>query len=455
MPRTGPVTLWRRFGIRLLAVLLLGALTGAGWLAWRQPRAARPLTSSGRPVANSVRLLAELEHRVTERVRSRHGVLAGDARCYYTARTVPADPGAAVPIEDRLLCGPALLVDGDPAKPYLSYQLTSSPDGHGSVRLAVADQNGELPSADPRPALDLIRPDGRRPTPSRLTPPAPPPAVGDVLTTTSTVRGTLNRAGRSAVMIGRRSGARLLDYGFVDGYGTGDRARRAPDGYRLLAFSTSPVAGESGAQPPRLSVLVNGAERGPLLATSDHLVVAVPAVTHAAALVLTDGGLRQSISLLTGAPDPSNPALSERTSRAVSLSVSRPVRVRVRTSQGTGVVGGVVSFRGVSLSYWAPDGTPCSSPGRAWLHVLATVRLDGDRQAYGVEAPLLSVAAAGARPVPSRNAAVHTGTEVDDVVEVPAGLTSARLSYSGMARTAKGTITVLTPVSAMVAIPAG
>ncbi|MEO7285316.1 MAG: hypothetical protein ABI140_00170, partial [Jatrophihabitantaceae bacterium] len=281
------------------------------------------------------------------------------------------------------------------------------------------------------------------------------PAIGDVLTTTSTLRSPLTAATPDARMIGLASGVRLVEYGFVDSYGWGDRTRTAPSGYRLLAFATDPVPGEFGNQNPDLSVRIDGVERGPLTATSDYLVTAVPVRASSVDLVLTDSGVKQSISLLTGQPAGTNPMVTSRQHLNQRLSVSRPVRVRLKTSAGSGLLDGMLTVRTLSLTYWAADGSRCSSADRALLHIAATVKLDGDRQPYGAEAGLISVTLPESGRLTARNAASDPGKQIDDVIEVPASITSGTLSYAGTLKTSKGTITVLTPITVPFNIPAG
>lgn len=465
---------WRRFGIRLIAVVVLGVLVGAGWLAVI-PSSARRLTIYGRPIVNAGQLLTSVQDDLDQQVRARHGVRSRAARCYYSADSArPFDLPAG--IGDQLFCGPVLFVGGSPDRPYLSYRLVCTLEPGGGYRLAVSSSGGAMPSADPRPALRLLRPDGAVP-PARtvLPPPEPPAAVGDVLTTTSTVATRLTAAGAAAVMVGRLTGARLVEYGFVGSYGVGDQARTAPVGYRLLAFAAVGMPGEEGvpgeeavpgmggAQQPDLSVRVDGVERGPLAPTSDYVVIAVPARASQVELVLTDSGIKQAVSLLTGRPAATNPPVTRRVNRIVQLDTSRPVRVRLTSAAGAGVAGGTLSIRSVSLSYWSPDGSPCPDPDRAWLHVQAMVRLDGDPRAYGAEPALLAVSipvqgsGSGSSSVklPARNAAADPAREVDDVVEVPASLTAGTIFYAGTVKTANGTMTVLTPVTVAFDFPAG
>ncbi len=460
VPSDEALSLWRRFAIRLIAVCVLGVLVGAGWLVFKPP-VDRQLTSYGRPVANAAQLLDQTERVMRAAVTDRHGSRGSDARCYYaTDSAVPtvggSDSDLPVAVGDRMLCGPVLFIDGDRSRPFLSFDLIATPTPAGTMRLAVNSPDGESNTPDPRPASQLIRPDGKLPPATeRLTTPRPPAAVGDVLTTTSTLRSQLTTAPPTARMVGQLSGVRLVEYGYVASYGWGDRTRTAPAGYRLLAFATVPLAGESGSQQPDLSVRVDGVERGPLTSTSDYLVTAVPARARSVDLVLTDSGLKQSISLLTGAPNAGNPAVTARTHTSQTLAMTKPVRVRLTTSAGTGTLDGTLTLRAVSLSYWAADGSHCETTDRAWLHLAATVKLDGDKQAYGAESGLLTVTVPEAGTLAVRNAAGDPAQQVDDAVQVPAALTAGSLTYSGTVQTAKGTITVLTPVTVRFDIPAG
>lgn len=280
-------------------------------------------------------------------------------------------------------------------------------------------------------------------------------AVSDVLTTTNSLPSSLSQAPQDSLMVGQVSGVRLVEYGFVNSYGWADQERRAPSGFRLLAFATQPLPGETDTLTPDLSVRVDGVERGPLTPTSEYRVTAVPQNAQSVELLLTDSGIKQSISLLTGAPGPTNPVVTTRTNTSQMLTVSKPIRVKLTTPAGTGTLGGTLSVRSVSLSFWAANGAACAGPDRAWLHIAATVKFEGDKQAYGAEAGLISVSLPEAAPASAHNIASDPTKEVDDAVDVPASLTSGSLSYSGAVKTAKGTITVLTPITVPFEIPAG
>jgi len=117
-PAPGP-SLGRRFGIRLLAVVVLAVLVGAGWVLFR-PAGDQALSSYGVPVANGPGLLAEAERALHQTVRARHGVLAPGARCYYESTGPVSRRSAPQPIGDQIFCGPVRFVDGPADRPFLA-----------------------------------------------------------------------------------------------------------------------------------------------------------------------------------------------------------------------------------------------------------------------------------------------------------------------------------------------
>ncbi|HEY2041347.1 MAG TPA: hypothetical protein VGH11_01630 [Jatrophihabitans sp.] len=453
-----PSSRWRRGLIRLLAIAVTVLLSGAGWqvLHHRPPIL---LTANGHRIDDPMATLQTGERKVLDLVASRHGVRANDTRCYYT--TTDLSSPYPVPVTLQIACGPVLFIDGDNSQPYLTFPLSAIPASGGRVRLTVSgDADQTLISGD-SPGRRLVRPDSLQPpggidgAGGLILPPAPP-AVTDVLTHTSRIGSNITSASPSAVMIGPRSGVRLLKYGFVQRYGTGDAARSAPHGKRLLAFQVQPMPGDLAYLPPQLSVRVGGGlERGPLIITNDYVVTAVPATAPSVDLVLTDGGVSQSLSLLTGEPGSSNPLIESRTKLTANVATSKKVTVRVKAAHGAaGLISGVMTISGVRLSYWGGDGSHASTPDRALLHVMATVKLTGDKQGYGVESGLLSVTPIGMGSAIARNAAADKNSQVDDVVDVPASITSGTISFSGTVTNSSGSMTVITPVNVAFTIPA-
>jgi hypothetical protein len=437
---------WRRAGIRLLAIVSIGVLSFGGWKSLYRHEPVQ-LTFAGRLIDQPDTVLQTAEHHLANVVDARNGQKSNRTRCYFmtAARTL----SGRISVIDQLACGPVLFVDGDARSPYLTFDVQQGRTTADHTTLSVAAEPSSTQLEGEAAGRTLVRPDGASPPTGAggLLPPTPRQAVGDVLTHTSTVSPDLQTASAGATLVGRTSGVQLRQYGFVDRYSSGDLARSAPHGRRLLAFSVASISGESGNVAPDLSVRVGDSERGPLINTSDYVVVAVPTDAKNVDLVLTDSGVKQSISLLTGQPGTGNNALTARTNRTATLAVTKDITVKIAGPAGSGITSGRISFTGVSLSYWCADGSHASRPDRAFLHVMATVRLDGDSHDYGVEPGLLTATATGGQVSMSRNASADSTSQIDDVIEVPANIVDGTISYSGTVKASKGTITVVTPVT--------
>jgi hypothetical protein len=463
--RAAPPSQARVITVRLICAALIAGLAFAGWHVVTK---ARPLALSyqGHPVSQAMRPINQAQARLDDLVLARHGVRRNDSRCYYTAAGNGAGSAASpVAVTDRVACGPALFLDGDSKRQYVTFQLDSTVSASGQVSFALgapgAEQAVETVEANAGP--QFVRPDRATPPagPGGLGLPPAPPAVANVLTRTASVASPLIRADAQALMVGPKSGVRLDEYGFIERYGRGDQARSAPssaDGagpLRLLAFRVSPIPGEMGTNAPKLFLRVNGVKRGPLVVSDDYVVTAVPVGANAVDLVLSDSGTDQSLSLLSGVPNAGNPTLTARKNRLCTLNVTKPVTVQVKTPKGgTGLTSGQITFNSVELSYWSQDGATASAPNRALLHVKATVRLAGDPKAYGAEAALLS-ATWRSGTGQARNSAANQRQDTDDVIDVPAGLISGTLRYAGSMATRGGIVSVVTPVAIPFTIATG
>jgi hypothetical protein len=443
---------WRRAGIRLLASVLIGVLCFGGWKSLFRHEPIQ-LTFAGTLISQPDAVLQTAERHLADVVYARHGQRSEHTRCYYmtAARTL----SGRVAVIDQLACGPVLFVDGDSTRPYLTFELQQRKTTADHIELSVSAEPSSTQLEGEAAGRSLVRPDGSSPPAGLggLRSPTPPQAIGDVLTKTSAVSPELQTASETATLMGRTSGVRLRQYGFVDRYGSGDQARSAPRGRRLLAFSVAAANGESGNAAPDLSVRVDNAERGPLVNTTDFVVVAVPTDADNVDLVLTDSGVKQSISLLTGQPSSGNPAVTTRTNRTATLAVTKNINIKIAGPAGSGITSGRITFTGVSLSYWSADGSHASRPDRAFLHVMATVRLDGDSHDYGVEAGLLAANATGGPATEARNSSADNTSQIDDVIEVPADIVDGTITYSGTVKASKGTMTVVTPVTVPFRIP--
>jgi hypothetical protein len=315
----------------------------------------------------------------------------------------------------------------------------------------------------------------RHSAPSTVSGAETPAAIGDVLSRTTSISSALNAAPTGATLIARTAGVRLLAYGFIDHYGVGAAARSAPPGRRLLAFTLEPRPGESADAPetePVLSIRIGGVERGPLVISKDYLVAAVPAAFSSSSagsdgvdLVLTEDGVRQSISLLTGRPNSDQLLVCTRLHRWVGSATPdkgtpagnpRDVTMKVTRADGTsGMTSGTITVESASLSYWAQNLSHPPDRRSAFLHVSANVKLAGDKVGYGAEAALLHLRLPDGTVVPAVNAAANPGEDIDDVFKVPATFTTGTISYAGSLSSGLGTQSVVSPVTLPVSIPAG
>ncbi|MDQ1753028.1 MAG: hypothetical protein QOE71_4084 [Pseudonocardiales bacterium] len=312
-----------------------------------------------------------------------------------------------------------------------------------------------------------------------------PAAIGDVLGRTTSISSPLSAAPPGATLIARTAGVRLLAHGFIDHYGVGSAARSAPPGRRLLAFTLEPRPGEAADAPetePVLSIRIGAVERGPLVISKDYLVAAVPTgITSSSAgsssaasssagsdgvdLVLTEDGVRQSISLLTGRPNSDRLLVCTRLHRWVGSATPdkgtpadnpRDVTMKVTRADGTsGMTSGTITVESASLSYWAQNLSHPPDRRSAFLHVSANVKLAGDKVGYGAEAALLHLRLPDGTVVPAVNAAANPGEDIDNVFTVPATFTTGTISYAGSISSGLGSQSVVGPVAVPVAIPAG
>jgi hypothetical protein len=383
------------------------------------------------------------------------GALTSSSRCYFIS--APGDDGhVPIPVTNQLACGPVRLMNDSVRVPYLVFDLIATPSRR-SVKLAVDRSRPAHSMSAPPLGQRLVRPDRVSPPDGAgdLTRPGAPPAIGDVLAKSAAV--SPQPASSTISLVGRSSGVKLLAYGPVVQYGAGAEALSAPSGHRLIAFKVAPLAGEDGTTAgPALYVAVDGQRRGPLAPTDDYVVIAVPTSAKSVSLVLADPGGDQTVSLVTGELGKDVPLVTRRANRTATLGVDRAVNVKVAGAKGSGITSGRVSFKSVSLLYWAPDGSHAGGPQRALLQIVATMRLSGDKADFGVETDLLSAAGTGDTTAKARNAAAKGSNQIVAVVDVPADITSGTVTFRGTARIAgKGTITVLTPLTLTFTIPAG
>jgi hypothetical protein len=436
----------------VVAVLIAGLLTGGYFLFLRKSDAA-PLTYRGAKIKNAGDVLDQAQTNVAAIVARRHGAKSSQARCYFAVPKHQASGAKATDVDDNLRCGPVLFVDGDPAKPYLSFPLTPTQSG-GTVTFTVAT-TPQSPDPDASPSeLKLRRPDGKG-APSGaggLAAPNPPVAANDVLLATDLGGIKAPPQVDGARMISLHTGMRLVSAGIVPRYGHGDDARSAPPGRELMAFQTSDVAGESDSRATSgsLTVRVPGAppRTVPAAGSSTAYVVLAMPTGATAELELTDAGYIQTLSLPNGTAGPHNLVVLNRTHRTVSA--ARSVAVPVTISNGVNSAN--LTFRAKSglagLDFWAP-GHENSRPTKT-TDALLSMRLtytdpQDPGKEFGFDPELVTLKLPDGRTVSARN--IASPGKIFNVFQVPATFTTGTIVVGGSERTEGLTLKVNQPAS--------
>ncbi len=454
--RTAPPTRRRRRAlvIAACAALLAGGLTG-GWLALHHSSPAA-FTFDGQKIDDATATLRSAEKSVDALVRSRHGVKSADTRCYFAVPVNPANGTKNTDIDSAVRCGPVLFVDGDAARTYLSFSLTSTPAGHGSVRLTPAAQPINDQPGLPPVGFTLRRPDKRTPpTDSGLAVPAPQAAPPGTLVAADLGNNqTLPNAPDSALMVSLRGGVRLTKVGPIDRFGTGDAARSALPGQQLLAFTYTSVPGQIANMTPRAGQLGISVDAGPVrplpaAKAAQVVVVAVPANGHAD-FVLDADGVRQTLALPSGTPGQANLAVLRRSTIDATLAVSQRITIKFSRPGNVTSLAGTVTVTHALLGYWTDDGKHHASGGsRALLWMDFRFQAPHQTSETGIDAPLLRVTPAGGRPITAKD--VDPSNRVFAVFDVPADFTKGTVRISGT-ETGNPTISVATPVTFPVSI---
>jgi hypothetical protein len=444
-----------------VAVLVAALVT---WLVW--PSSSAPqFTWKGRTIADASGVLSKAENTVGAYVSNRHGAKNDSTRCYFVQPDKAASGTKRTDVEDHLLCGPVLFVDGNKSKPYLALPLSATGTSGGKQQLSTPGSlSGLQPDAVPA-GVKLARPD-KKSAPSGaggLDVPAPPPADKDALLAVSLGPTAAPAAIDNAVLIGRDSGVRLIAAGEISRYGSGDDARSAPQGYHLIAFQTAAHDGDLDGHGTSTPQVVVGGQPRPLPATSagsPWVVVAVASGTTAE-LSLTDAGVTQTLSLPGGQPGSGNIQVLARTHRDVQ--VNRKINVPVRlTLHGSTVqtYSWHVTAAEARLFYWS-DANPdahASDPAHALLYVDITYTDPGlttPNEVFGFHSAMLSMTLPDGTVIQSHDIDKKNGFVIN-VFDVPADFTTGVVHVSGRDTLADDYIeTVAKPGNIPISIPAG
>jgi hypothetical protein len=446
----------------LIALAAVVVLVAAGLTTWKLlSGGGTELTYDGKQIVEPGKVLQAGESEVAAAVTSRHGTSGDETRCYYTKPHKQPAGHKHSDVENRLLCGPVLFVDGDTTKPYLSLALRAAPAGSKITLTPNGSLSGEQPAAVPD-GTRLVRPDGKS-APSGaggLHPPQPPPAPKDILAAVALGPTKAPPAVRDAKMVAKDESVTLERAGVVARYGRGDDARAAPDGQRLLAFRVAVGAGDIGNTPVpgALSVSVDGAAGRAVPPTegADGYVVLAVAPSSRVELILDDGGVKQTLAVPGGERGNDNIAVLLRTHRGVAIGKSASVPVRLSRAGESSNLTFHTTVRSAALDYWLPQypGSHPAKPSNAMLSVdVAYTDTTAPGKTYGWDAALLKLKLPGGTSVPARN--VATKDHVFNVFEVPAGFTSGTLLITGKEKVGDVSLQVSKSAAFLISIPAG
>jgi Protein of unknown function (DUF2510) len=461
-PPSPPAPRATKRGVALLVVGVVAVLAVGAGAVWYLLRPDKPtFTFAGKDIKDATQVLDRAETNVSALVKQRHGASSDSTRCYFAVPKHAGDGAKKTDVDSHLRCGPVLFVDGDPNAQYLQYLLTPTPAGD-AVELAIGGQPSS-PNPSPVGDFDLKRPDGKSPPSGAggLTVPAPPPAESDVLTTSDLGPvPTPASAATTAAMVGRDSGVKLVSAGYVPRYGSGDEARSAPAGERLVAFRVSELDGDLAAESmwDELTVATQGKAPRPLPqpdAGSDYEVLAVPTGTTAQ-LTLTDGGYTQTLSLPDAKPGSHNLAVLTRNHRDVTVNSTQAVPVSVSSGGVSRSVTFTTTLADVGLDFWSSKKPTlhASTPDHALLTIdmtFTSALLGSDT--FGFPTGLLALNLPDGTTVKAQN--VATAGKILNVFDVPANITRATIVATGAEIEGGVTFTVTRAVSFPFSIPAG
>ncbi len=289
-------------------------------------------------------------------------------------------------------------------------------------------------------------------TPTSQTPDEPsgaPPASGTELVSDSAAKPP--KAGGVFAMAARRSGVRVTHVGDVTETGSGDAARSAPEGGRLISFRLGEWACDEKPCTPwseaGLSVRV-GTDVRPLPTGGPTYVVAVPAGTPDVELTLVADKVTQTLSLPDGEPGADNFRVLARDSRTLTL--GKRFNLTENTSPGVDYGDGQARpsvrrqavLRSVSLEYFI-GAQAAPGPGRAWLRVRADfTRPQISNKVIPFRAEEIQLRLPSGRVVSAKD--FDDSTDVNIAIEVPADLDRAVLIFGGTRQATGYTVNIPT-----------
>ncbi|HEY7047764.1 MAG TPA: hypothetical protein VH373_11130, partial [Jatrophihabitantaceae bacterium] len=457
--------------IALVAVVVAGLVAGGIFLF--KGKHSPSFTYDGQAIDQPDQPLKQAGAVLDSMIKSRHGAKSDDTRCYYGVPRNPAGNAKKTDIDHSAWCGPVAFVDGDPSKQYLSFALNSTPAKGGKVTLTASDKPSSTTPQSVPADLQLKRPDSAKAPsgPGGVAIPAPPPADKNSVVTAVLGKQTIPAAPKGAAMGTTNGGVAITKLGPIQRYGTGDDARSAPDGQKLIAFQVDGTDNDNGDNvllAKSLTVSVDGAS-GPKLpdpVDGQPYIVAVPTAAKSVDLVLNDAGVKQTVSLLSGKPGGKNIAVYARSDRTQTLFRSGHFTFRFSQtvvlpngSEATTQAGNYVATV-ASLRYSIPSKHATASrtsDALLYIDIGYTVAASPGKD-FGFPTNMMTFTPTGGRPIKARNLA--SAGLIYNVFEVPANLTTGTLQIAGAFRSkftntgATYTTTLTAPIKVPVSFPA-
>ena len=390
---------------------------------------------AGRTVAEPQQVIDDAEATFGSYVEGRGGTTSDDSGCWF--RHLDADTSD---VQDDLVCGPVLFVDGDPAATYLLFPLTPSA-GDGDVTFEVA---AEPADPEPQELTDrelMARPDGGTPPAGAgdLEVPQPPPAEAGYTAEGPFDDVDLTAPEGPATLSGASARVTITGLAEADRIGTGDDARSPADGevFRVVEYVVDRGEGYA-SDAPTLSYVVDGGETIPV----DSAEV-IPGATVAAlvsapedadvALVVVDGENTQSLSLVDGSPGPDNLQVTTRVNRTADAIAAQQIPgVISAPGRVTTPFTFTVTIQSASLSWFAGTNVTArpSGPDRAWLVIDTDLVADTFSAGEG-PSPYFTLTLPDGTVVAAQDI-VDDPALVGTAFEVPADFTAGTITFGGV-----------------------
>ncbi|QNG36318.1 hypothetical protein F1C76_06710 [Geodermatophilaceae bacterium NBWT11] len=414
------------------AVLLVALLVAGGLFFFLR---GGDFTYAGRTVTEPEKVLTDGESAIDAYVSSRNGASSDDTACFY--RYLDAD---TTDVQDDLVCGPVLFVDGDTEAQYLQLPVTPSA-GSGDVTLEVA---AEPSDPEPQPIGDrelLSRPDGSSPPDGAggLEVPEPQRAEPGYTAEGPFDDVTLEAPSGPAVLAGPAARVTVTEVGETDRVGTGDDARRPAEGevFRVFGYQLDSGIGLSNTAPS-LAYRVDGGDEVPVdsaLVSPGASIEGLLSVPEGATLdlVVTDGDVVQTLSLVDGTPGPDNlQVLVRENTEAAPVPAQQIPGVISAPGRVTTPFTFTVTVQSAELSYYAGTNVTAlpSGPDRAFLVLDTDLVADGLSGGEG-PAEYFTLTLPDGTVVPSQDL-VPDPSLVGTAFDVPADFTEGTLTFGGV-----------------------